>query len=267
MNAEWLQSLFVAIALVGFFLIGLGGGGYFYFGKKLLAEKDAKIATKETALNVQLSNLQKINEELRLSIRTFEPQPAQLVQLAPPKLKPNPVKATQEHYGSSQILKAAHPEASHYTLTGAHPAAKTSATERPATVAPVAELLDPAAKNDRKLGSYQRSKIQTILRRHGDKKITINSVAGNEEAYRLADTIKHIFVEAGWQVNGVHRVIYMKPPVGLRLSTGNFPSPMELVATYDALTAVGFHVSQQLDSSLKEGQTELIFGINKRNGE
>lgn len=111
------------------------------------------------------------------------------------------------------------------------------------------------------LDKTQRQKILAVLHKHPGKTITINAVEGHAESYGFAEALRSLFVEAGWRVEDVQRVAFVKPPDGLSLSTGTFPMPDGLVAASESLTSAGFHVSQQLDSKLKGGQTVLTVGL------
>lgn len=130
--------------------------------------------------------------------------------------------------------------------------AKTEAVEKKGVI------LEP----DRSASAHELPTVQTILHKYAGKKITLNAVAGNEAAFNLAETIRQIFSEAGWRVNGVHRVIYMQPPEGLCLLTATVPTPAEATAACDALAASGFKVSQQSDPNLKD-EMVLVLGISK----
>jgi len=112
----------------------------------------------------------------------------------------------------------------------------------------------------RSLSDKQHQEIVDALRKHAGKSITICSAESDPEGLAFAGTLKHVFEEAGWHVDGVKQVPSAKSPAGLNLATGSFPSPESMAAAYSAFTSAGLTISQQLDAKLTGGQSELIVG-------
>ena len=208
MNSESLQSLCIAVMLLGFVLTGLGGFGAVYFASDFRREREVKSAATEADLNARLAALQSLNDELRHRIEPFDQATRQLA------------------------------------VAGL----KTGSAE-------------PSGKN-RVLSARQQHEIGEVLRKHPGRTITMNAVLGDTEGFEFAQTLKHTFVEAGWQVDGVRHAASAAPPVGLCLSAGSAPPPKEMIAAYLALTSAGFDVSQEIDPKLPPEQTTLTIGRN-----
>ena|ERR1700677_22958 len=230
MSAERKQSRWAALLLAGLILAGLGGFGTWYFGLKLVEEKEAKIAPGDHLSTVTPSPaLAQNNEAIKV-----EPDKKPVIQLE---------------------------------KTPAVPATEPKSTPAPvaAQAAPSSTPAAPVSKPDTawNLNDNQRKQIVNSLHKFAGKNITISSVESDKEGFAFAGMLKGIFEEAGWQVDGVKQVSYGKPPSGLNLVTGSFPYPSSLVTTYEAFTSAGFKVSQQLDARLTGGQAELIVGTRQ----
>ena len=253
MNAETMQSLCAAVLLAGFLLVGIGGWGTYHFGLESSKEKAETAILKEQQLNGKLSMLEQTNEKLRNRARPLEASTSQLPEPSSEKITHTPAAITR-------APGPAAPKPASTPFPSVPPQPKTT----PALIAsqPESSTASPAPKpkTGRALSDKQHQEILEILRQHEGKSITICSVESDAEGFEFAGTLKHVFEEAGWHVDGVKQVAYGSPSTGLNLAAGSFPSPEGLVTAYLAFTSAGFHVSQQLDAKLTGGQAELIVG-------
>lgn len=128
------------------------------------------------------------------------------------------------------------------------------------TPTPQAATPTPEPKAKRSLSDTQRRQILDALKKHAGKSIIISSASPDDETKEFAETLKHVFTDAGWHVDGVKQISPEHPPTGLSIAAGGFPSPENAAAAFRAISAAGFHVTQQLDSKLTGGKAELIVG-------
>jgi len=263
--------------VIGLVFSGLGGFGVYYFGQASQNQRELSRAAKESEFNAKATALQKTNEELRQRLELFElTAPTGVTSTSGMKLKNergNAQQLTEKKAGSSGLAArpspakvSAPPLASGGANAGTSEWSDTTPTlEQMAAAAspqPVGELL-AEPKQGQRLNEKQRQDMAKILRKYSGKTIAIRSVAGDAGGLEFAETLRHAFLDAGWHVGSVDQVPYAKPPVGLYVSTEKFPSPEEVVATYQALTAAGLDVSQQLDSKLNGAKAVLLVGAQK----
>lgn len=185
------------------------------------------------------------------------------------KKEPESTPAKQPHSSPPAALPSS---SAPHALTQPSAAPARSTPERKATPALVSPgsgastppAATPAVKTETSLSDKQRKEIVDSLRKHGGK-ITICSVESDAAGLVFANTLKRAFEDAGWQVDGVKQVVFAKPPMGLNLACGSYPTPDGLVAVYRAFASAGLHVSQQLDTKLAGTQVELIVGSTLQN--
>ena len=211
--------------LIGVILVALGGWGMYYSGLKSAEEKEKAWAATE--------------QELRGEI-------AALKQSAGATPASSPSAAPSE---SPVAVHSATPAPEH-KQTPALITSDSGSAAPGATTAP-----EKITLNDK-----QRQALVDSLRKHTGKSITICSPQSDAGALKFAGTLKHIFEEAGWRVEGVKQLTFAKPPEGLNLAAGSYPSPDGLIAAYQAFSSAGLPVSQQLDTKLSGSQVELIVG-------
>lgn len=282
MNAKNFQSLCAALLLMGCIFMVLGGLGGYYFGSKSAQEKQEQWILKTQLLNDELSSLQKANatpqpSALPLpSVTPVPPEPLKMPalseQAAPsnpsaPQSSPHPVPA---YIIVGSKLVAAPARKATPPPPGSPVVASPKLQNTPALItfdsgssSPPPSAPDSKPNTSWTLGDKQRQKMEDALGKYSGKTITICSMQSDTTGFQFAQTLKHAFEDAGWNVDGVNQVAYAKPPVGLNLAAGSFPSPEGLVAAYSAFTSAGFHVSLRLDSQLGGGQMELIVGASK----
>jgi hypothetical protein len=263
MGSEGLQTLCMVMLVAGLAFAGLGGVGSFYFGRRAATEKEIKRLTQQRDMEDKMTLVRMTNEGLLSRIMTLEEEKKAAL-LAAEKSKAAKAESqkqlhahkTKSTAAEEKKLASAHPQKTKpLQLAGIQPVEKNPP--------PVMELLRPPAANghaESRLSDAQRARIARILRKHPQKTITIKSAADHPESHAYAEALKRVFVGEGWHVDGVHIVTFAKAPDGLCLSTGGFPSPESLVATYEALSGAGLNVSQQLDPKLHGNQAELIVG-------
>ncbi len=176
--------------------------------------------TAGTALKEQPSSQEQPDEALLKSAKPPEPTPVQPVKIALPPL----ITADETKTAATPSSTPAKPQAA------------------------------------RSLSDKQHQEILDTLRKHTGKSITICSAESDPEGLAFAGTLKRVFEEAGWHVEGVKQIPAAKSSAGLSLATGSFPSPESMTAACTAFISAGFTVSQQLDAKLTGGQAELIVG-------
>ena len=257
--------------MIGLIFTGIGGFGVYYFGQASQNQRELSRAAKETDFNAKVSALQKTNEELRQRLELFDlAAPAGTLTTVKPKTEPAKVQQAPEKKTASSGL-AARPSPARVS---APPLAKGGANagtgdwdggptlEQMAVIASAQS--SPAPKQNARLNDKQLEDMAKILRKHSGKTIAIHSVAGDAGGLEFAETLRRAFLDAGWHVGSINQVAYTKAPVGLYVSTEKFPSPDEVVATYQALTAAGLDVSQQLDSKLNGEKAVLLVGAEAK---
>lgn len=249
----------------GLLLTGLGGFGFFYLGRTRSAEADLK--QKAAALSEEVASLRKDNKDLRERVEKFglaDSQSGSSVAVATASPAPGPKTesaAPASPEANPQVTRRAAPIPAKVTA----PPLKSAETAMSWSEAPTLEQMvewasTTAPKKAPALSGKQQEEMAKVLRKHAGKSIAIHSVAGDKSGLEFAETLRHAFVDAGWRVDHVNAVAFAKPPVGLCLSTETFPSPEEGMAAYQALTAAGFEVSQQLDSKLGGQKAVLLVG-------
>jgi len=265
--------------VAGFILTGLGGLGSFYLGRVVRNGVDLKHAAKEQELISKVGALQKSNGELRRQVELYETMPAstalstgvtRLAASSPPatleSLKASPdtppaaAPTVTPDAKTTRLQAAIRPspvKMSAPPLTKANSA--TEWTEAPTLEEMVAQASSPAAKKS-SLSEYQRQEIGKVLRRHSGKAIAIHTVAGDSSGLVFAQALRQEFIDAGWHVGSINQIAYAKPPVGLYVSAETFPSPEEVIAAYQALTAAGLTVSQQLDPKMNGEKAVVLVG-------
>jgi len=274
MGTESFQSLCTIVMMIGLLFTGVGGFGVYYFGQASQNQKDLSHAAKEAEFNAnssKLTALQKTNEELRQRLEFFElAAPMGTPGITKTKGEPGSTGQATERKASASGLAArptparvnAPPLASGGANAGtAEWSDSTPTLEQMAAAASSPPMhLAPGPQQSSRLSEKQRLDMARILRKFSGKSIAIHSVAGDSGGLEFAETLRRAFLDAGWRVGSVNQVAYAKPPVGLYVSTETFPSPQEVVATYQALTAAGLSVSQQLDSKLNGEKAVLLVG-------
>jgi len=256
MGTESLQSLCTIIMVIGFVFTGLGGAGAYYFSHASRYEADLKRIVQEKEWNTKVSALQKTNGELRQRLDLLETMPAS-TGVTQARLEQSKALHTQEsntalHGGTIPVSPA---KASAPPIAGA-----TEWSEGPSLEDMVAAAASPAPKKNSGLNDKQREEMSKVLRKHAGRAISIHSVAGDSSGLEFAESLRREFMSAGWHVGNVSQVAYAKPPVGLYVSTETFPSPQEVIVTYQALTAAGLNVSQQLDPKMNGQKAVLLVG-------
>jgi len=256
--------------VIGLIFTGLGGFGVYYFGQASQNQRELSRAAKETDFNAKVSALQKTNEELRQRLELFElTAPAGTLTTVKPKTEPAKALQTPEKTGVSQGL-AARPTPARVSAPPLSKGGANAGTGDWTGETPTLEQLAAAAqstqapKQSARLNDKQLEDMAKILRKHSGKSIAIHSVAGDTGGLQFAETLRRAFLDAGWHVGSINQVAYTKAPVGLYVSTETFPSPDEVVATYQALTAAGLDVSQQLDSKLNGEKAVLLVGATPK---
>ena len=257
--------------MVGLIFTGMGGFGVYYFGQASQNQRELSRAAKETDFNAKVSALQKTNEELRQRLELFElAAPAGTLTTVKPKIDPAKTLQTAEKKGDLPGL-ATRPNPARVTApplakgganagTGGWAAVDGPTLEEMAATAQSVQ----APKQSPRLSDKQLEDMAKILRKHSGRTIAIHSVAGDAGGLQFAETLRRTFLDAGWHVGNINQVAYAKPPVGLYVSTETFPSPDEVIATYQALTAAGLNVSQQLDSKLNGEKAVLLVGATAK---
>jgi hypothetical protein len=256
--------------MIGLIFTGIGGFGVYYFGQASQNQRELSRAAKETDFNAKVSALQKTNEELRQRLELFElAAPTGTLTIVKPKNEAGKALQTPEKKEGSPGL-AARPTPARVNAPPLAKGGANAGTSDWSGETPTLEQLALAAqstqspKQSARLNDKQLEDMAKILRKHSGKTIAIHSVAGDAGGLQFAETLRRAFLDAGWHVGSINQVAYTKAPVGLYVSTEMFPSPDEAVATYQALTAAGLNVSQQLDSKLNGEKAVLLIGATAK---
>lgn len=254
MDADLLQSLSAITMTGGLFFTGLGGAGYYYFGRAVRTNLESERALAESKLRANIDTLRRTNEELLKRIGCVEktataetPEPAALAEVSAPAFEPAPVQA-----------RPAPPSVKAPPLKSAETAVWEGASI-------FEELIGLAEepKNESILNEKHRREMVKILRNHAGGNILIQSVKGKADSMELAQSLRSTFLEAGWNVGDVEEVEYAEPPSGLSVSTA-FPAPEDAVTACGALAAAGVHFVQRRDSKLTGDRTTIVVGMDAR---
>ncbi len=80
-------------------------------------------------------------------------------------------------------------------------------------------VIIPESENSiRTLDAEFTNEIEKILPESKDKKISVSSVLGDQEAFQFATEIKEFLVLQGWKVSGVNQIVYSEPIIGVSYS-------------------------------------------------
>src|SRR5262249_19262019 len=91
--------------------------------------------------------------------------------------------------------------------------------------------------------------------------IEVQCPVGAPEAYNFALQIAETLKAGGWQAEVNNRVLFMPPPLGLKLWIRNLQIVPEYVSTLlNVLNAIGLSIALEQNSDLKEGLIVLIVG-------
>ena len=112
----------------------------------------------------------------------------------------------------------------------------------------------------RGISPIDKIKMRDILKKHVGSKITITTMLGDPEAFQFADQIKEVFINSGWEVDGINQAIYNRPVVGLKIKVKNRNYPSRVNTIIAAFNLLRLQIEGWLDESYTENQVELIVG-------
>jgi hypothetical protein len=111
----------------------------------------------------------------------------------------------------------------------------------------------------RSISNDQKEILLSRLKAANNKKILITAIMGDQEALQFAHILKDIFIEAGWEVDGIDRAMYLTPMEGLWLTIIEEPAPEEANIIYQAFRMISFSIKGQRNPQQKE-PLQLIIG-------
>ncbi|MFH1776915.1 MAG: hypothetical protein ABH952_05085 [Candidatus Omnitrophota bacterium] len=111
----------------------------------------------------------------------------------------------------------------------------------------------------KELTDQQKEKLVLMLAVAKEKNITINAVLGGQGSFELANRLKTVFIDAGWNVNGVNQSVYNVPFVGLFVSIPEGPTPEEANVIYRGFKTIGYEVKGNRDAN-QQNRLALIVG-------
>ena len=250
MDTESLHTLSSALLGLGVVFTGVGGGfGLYYFSR---AARDAEQAhcSAEAELRKKLAGLQKTNEELRERLQGAEQEHAN---------EPGKPAADEPARSEPARIPANRPQPVPVKTPPPPGLVEWAGASILEEMIESSFAMEPPANDG--LSDKQRLAITGILREYKGRSITIHSVSGNEKSFDFAWALKAIFLEAGWNVDGVELVPYANPPAGLFITSGTSSPPEDAIIPQEALTTAGFEVSRCVDSNLKSEKTVLLVGV------
>jgi len=117
---------------------------------------------------------------------------------------------------------------------------------------------EPTGSSPLVLMDRERRQIAVQLQRYSNLQICIKAAEGDVAARQFAEELKSLFIEAGWDVEGVHATRFVERGSQLVLSTGTFPVPKEIAVAFRALASVGLEPASQLDPNQFNERAVLI---------
>lgn len=215
----------IAIAL-GIFLTAFGGYGSYYFGKRIERQKDADSQAKEVKLTKQIDGLSTSAKALEARLGPFE-------------------KLAETLYPNMQI-EAAMEKLRQDTLELRK---KTDEIEKKAM--------------PRTISSQARIRCAEELRRIVGWKIRIEAAMNDQESFAFADSLAELFRASGWEVDGVHQVVWTKPVFGAFLFAGGSPPSPEANIVAQALVGNGLPLKPVAANDVGAKQLVLQIGAKE----
>lgn len=223
MKYEIMQGISQIIVVIGIILTGIGGFGAYYYGKKTDNVKETQNIIKEKELNSKIDTLVVSNQILNEQLKPID----ELIK----KYYPDEDKREAIERITSEIEKIKK---------------KTQQIE--------------TKIQDRHLTTQQKNELLKNLTNFKSHKIHITTIMGDSESFQFASEIKELFIQAGWNVEGVTRVVYVSTIYGIRSGVKSNP-PSELVYKFiNLLLNSKLEVKVIIESKWGEEELNLIIG-------
>jgi hypothetical protein len=118
----------------------------------------------------------------------------------------------------------------------------------------------PTPAGDRVLAPAVAASLTTSLKPFSDYKVDIVCKMGDGEAHSLADQVRTVFVNAGWEVKGVDQAIFNKPIRRIVLEVNKQPPEPLQRALLPLFDNWGYAREAALNPSLPEKGIKIIVG-------